>query len=93
MYEPIELPDVHRQEMRRLALEDDDTDGFLVGVATQGLVDVTDLYWLLGVQGVMAPRSAWLLVGMWAHVLPEELSDCLGDPSWWKWFDRECGGP
>ena len=86
-------PDENRGRIRDDLIWEHNTESALIELASAGLVEMSDLLWLLGIVGVMAPRSVWMLVGMHAGAFPEELEGALDDPSWWEWFDRDCDGP
>lgn len=61
---------VNREEIRRRLVGDHDPRDASVHYADEGLIDADDLWWLYEAHRIMAPRDAWLLVGMWADEIP-----------------------
>jgi hypothetical protein len=66
-----------------------DVQDAVVGYATEGMVSISDLWWLYEEHRIMAPADAWLLAAMCEDQLPERtIDETLSNPDWWTWFDR-----
>ena len=74
--------------MRRFLLNSVDINNTAEQLATEGLIDLRDLWWLCERHRVMVPAGTWALVLMWADLLPDDVVDLMGDPGWWNWYDR-----
>ena len=78
----MKIERVTRRKMRRFMIEAIDVNDAAEYLATEGLVDTDDLWWLYDEYRIMVPIGTWVLALMWTDEISGELAESMFELGW-----------